>query len=218
LARAKPQRDERQVGNDDEGHPVPCHEHTARNIDTDLRSRTSSGPADIVSAQPGRTYDRKPPSRSKRREKTLANPGRPHMARRGSPPLPGSPSRRAVPTTPADRMGAFIDCFPIRAAFPVLQVVGIRISTFEAGSGFTHVTARRFAQPPKAAFVTRLRYSQLPNQTARQLPEQSTILWVEPPSTELILAEKTIAHRRSALRLGNIGSAPPSRRPRYPRS
>jgi hypothetical protein len=82
LARAKPQRDERQVGNDDEGHPVPCHEHTARNIDTDLRSRTSSGPADIVSAQPGRTYDRKPPSRSKRREKTLANPGRPHMARR----------------------------------------------------------------------------------------------------------------------------------------
>jgi hypothetical protein len=38
--------------------------------------------------------------------------------RDGSPPLPGSPSRRAVPTTPADRTGAPVDCFPIRAAFP----------------------------------------------------------------------------------------------------
>ena len=39
----------------------------------------------------------------------------------GSPPLPASPFRRAVPTTPADRTGALVDCFPIRAAFPVLQ-------------------------------------------------------------------------------------------------
>ena len=38
----------------------------------------------------------------------------------GSPPLPASPFRRAVPTTPADRTGALVDCFPIRAAFPVL--------------------------------------------------------------------------------------------------
>jgi transposase-like protein len=45
------------------------------------------------------------------------------------------------------------------------------------------VTARRIAQPPKAAFVTRLRSSRSPDQTARQLPEQSTTLWVEPPST-----------------------------------
>jgi hypothetical protein len=28
------------------------------------------------------------------------------------------PFRRAVPTTPADRMGARVDCFPTRAAFP----------------------------------------------------------------------------------------------------
>jgi len=61
--------------------------------------------------------------------------------------------------------------------------VGIRIPTFEACSGFSHVTARRIAQPPKAAFVTRLRSSQLPGQNARQRPEQSTILWVDPPST-----------------------------------
>ena len=36
---------------------------------------------------------------------------------------------------------------------------------------------------PKAAFVTRLRPSQSPSQAARQLPDQSTTLWVEPSST-----------------------------------
>src|SRR6202020_2601935 len=41
--------------------------------------------------------------------------------RTGLPRLPASPFRRAVPTTPADRTGARVDCFPIRAAFPVLQ-------------------------------------------------------------------------------------------------
>jgi hypothetical protein len=40
--------------------------------------------------------------------------------------------------------------------------VGIRIVTFEACSGFTHVTAHRIAQPPQAAFVTRLRPSGCP--------------------------------------------------------
>ena len=39
----------------------------------------------------------------------------------GLPRLPASPFRRAVPTTPADRTGARVDCFPVRAAFPVLQ-------------------------------------------------------------------------------------------------
>jgi len=34
--------------------------------------------------------------------------------------------------------------------------VGIRIVTIEACSGFTRVTARRIAQPPKATFVARL--------------------------------------------------------------
>ena len=36
----------------------------------------------------------------------------------GLPRLPASPFRRAVPTTPADRMGAHVDGFPIHAAFP----------------------------------------------------------------------------------------------------
>ena len=52
-----------------------------------------------------------------------------------------------------------------------------------ACTGFTHVMARRVARPPKAAFVTRLRSGQLPNPTARQLPDLSTTIWVEPSST-----------------------------------
>src|SRR5262249_17037964 len=61
---------------------------------------------------------------------------------------------------------------------------GIRIVTFEACSGFTRVTARRIAQPPKVTFVTRLRSHQLPSETARQLPDLSTIIRAEPSSTD----------------------------------
>ena len=62
--------------------------------------------------------------------------------------------------------------------------VGIRIVTFEACSGFTHVTARQIAQPPKATFVTRLQPVRLPAQPARQLPDQSTTLRMESSSTD----------------------------------
>src|SRR5881394_1690337 len=72
---------------------------------------------------------------------------------------------------------------PLTRPSPFPRRVGIRIFTFEACSGFTRVTARWIAQPPKAAFVTRLQPGQLPDQTARQLPDQSTTLWVEPSST-----------------------------------
>src|ERR1700730_4762101 len=61
--------------------------------------------------------------------------------------------------------------------------VGVHIVSFEACSGFTHVTARWIAQPPKAAFVTRLRPVRLLVPAARQLPDQPTTLWVESPST-----------------------------------
>jgi hypothetical protein len=54
---------------------------------------------------------------------------------------------------------------------------------YKACSGFTHVTARRISQPPKAAFVTRLQPFRLPSRAARQLPDQSTTLWVESSST-----------------------------------
>ena len=66
---------------------------------------------------------------------------------------------------------------------PVIRRVGVRISTFEACSSFTRVTARWLAQPPKAAFVTRLRSRQSPSKTARQLPGLSTTPCVEPSST-----------------------------------
>jgi hypothetical protein len=65
---------------------------------------------------------------------------------------------------------------------PIAGRVGIHDFTFEACSGFTHVTARPVAQPPKAAFVTRLRSGQLPSQTARQLPDLSTITWMDSSS------------------------------------
>jgi hypothetical protein len=41
--------------------------------------------------------------------------------RAGLPRLPVSPFPRAAPNTPADRMAARVDCFAIRAAFPVLR-------------------------------------------------------------------------------------------------
>ena len=66
---------------------------------------------------------------------------------------------------------------------PSPRRVGIRIEPFEACSGFNRITTRRIAQPPKATFVTRLRPSQSPSQTARQLPDPSTIIRVEPSST-----------------------------------
>src|ERR1700674_3829240 len=72
---------------------------------------------------------------------------------------------------------------PLMLPSPFDRRVGIRIVTFKACSGFTHVTARRIAQPPKAAFVTRLQPCRLPDRTARQLPDQSTTLWVESSST-----------------------------------
>src|SRR5205823_8005870 len=72
---------------------------------------------------------------------------------------------------------------PFTRPSPLLRRVGVRIFTFEACSGFTRVTARWIAQPPKAAFVTRLQPGWSPNQAARQLPDQSTTLWVEPSST-----------------------------------
>ena len=72
---------------------------------------------------------------------------------------------------------------PLMQPSPNGRRVGIRIVTIEACAGFTRITARRIAQPPKATFVARLRPSQLPDQAARQLPDLSTIIRVESSST-----------------------------------
>lgn len=82
---------------------------------------------------------------------------------------------------------------PLVLPSPLFRRVGIRIITFEACSSFTHITARWIAQPPKAAFVTRLQPNRLPGKAARQLPDLSTIIWVEPPSTG-------VTRRRGALK------------------
>jgi hypothetical protein len=73
---------------------------------------------------------------------------------------------------------------PLIQPSPNGRRVGIRIVTFEACSGFTHVTAHRIAQSPKATFVTRLQPCRLPSRAARQLADQSTTLWVESSSTD----------------------------------
>ena len=98
----------------------------------------------------------------------------------GSPTLPASPLRRAMPTTPADRT-APVDTFYRPCCLPRSWRVGIRNCTFEACSGFTHVMAHRIARPPRAAFVTRLRHRQLPGHAARQLPACRLLSGWNPP-------------------------------------
>ncbi len=120
-------------------------------------------------------------SRLDRRLKTTLRPQ--PSPRTGLPRLPGTPFRRAVPTTPADRAGASVDFFPARAAFPKWQEGRHPHCHFRGLLGLHIVTARRIAQPPKATFVTRLQPGRLPDQAARQLPDLPTIIRVDPSST-----------------------------------
>ena len=107
------------------------------------------------------------------------------LASNGSPPI----TRTTLSDVPCplprriERVRVSIASPRVRPS-PNGRRVGIRIVTFEACSGFTRVTARRIAQPPKVTFVTRLQPSRLPGQTARQLPDLSTIIRVESSSTD----------------------------------
>ena len=107
------------------------------------------------------------------------------LARDGSPPVTRThPSDMPCPLPRWTGTGASVGCFPVPLRpSPLFRRVGVHDFTFEACSGFTRVTARRIAQPPKAAFVTRLRPARLPDQTARQLPESNRQLsgWILPP-------------------------------------
>ena len=144
------------------------------------------------------------------------------LADDGSPPI----TRTTFPTCRAHYPGGSSGCacrlLPRSLEpSPNGRRVGIRIVTFEACAGFTHVTARRIAQPPKVTFVTRLRPSQLPDQAARQLPDQSTTIRVEPSSTDdsrlrgalpicrLVLRSKV--HRAGPRILANKPARPSSR-------
>jgi hypothetical protein len=54
------------VATEDQKQSVVRHELEARKSDRGSGRRTSSGPADICAAPPGRTYDRSRPNRSKK--------------------------------------------------------------------------------------------------------------------------------------------------------
>jgi hypothetical protein len=104
----------------------------------------------------------------------------------GFPLLPGLPSPHAVPTTPADRIGAcrFLlvrsrtGFFPIRAGLPGAHNRSASTDLcFEACSGFIRITAYRFARPPYVDFVTRLQPEWFPIRTARQLPRHIDSSW-----------------------------------------
>lgn len=65
------------------------------------------------------------------------------------------------------------------AAFPVIQAVGPRDFTFEACSGFTHVAARRLADPPMVGLCPKsfdqsvtLLIALVATGVSRQLPRQ----------------------------------------------
>jgi hypothetical protein len=142
---------------------------------TEVRVLSSAG-----ITRPRRSYDpvRLPPGPSpSAMSKSLPPTGR------VSPDYPFHPSSvpRPIPRR-IEWLHASI-ASPSVSPSPFGRRVGIHIGTFEACSGFTHVAARWIAQPPKATFVTRLQSGQSPGQTARQLPGQSTIPWVEPTST-----------------------------------
>src|SRR3954465_14495616 len=132
----------------------------------------------------------------------LCDVGAASPSRDGSPPI----TRITLPTCRAHYPGGsrrvpVSIASPLTRPSPFPRRVGIRNFTFETCSDFTRVTARWIAQPPKAAFVTRLRPGQLPDQAARQLPEQSKTLRVESSSTG-------VTRRRGAL--GNPGPYLPS--------
>ena len=59
-------------------------------------------------------------------------------------------------------------------------------------------------------FVTRLRPGWLPDQVARQLPDQPTILWVEPPSTGVTRLRGALLSKKS-----KIEQLPKSRESRF---
>src|SRR5580704_8520987 len=103
----------------------------------------------------------------------------------GLPRLPEPPFRRAVPTTPADRAGAFVDCFPASRSLPL--VAGGSASALSlsrpAQASLTLRPAGSLSRP-QATFVTRLQPMRLPAQAARQLPDQSTTLRVDSSSTD----------------------------------
>src|SRR3954454_13096207 len=103
----------------------------------------------------------------------------------GLPQLPGSPFQHAVPTTPMDRNGCVCRCFPVPLGpSPLCRRGGVHDFTFEACSGFTHITACWIAQPPKGGLCHEASdqddCSSQPLVSYQALP---TTAWMDPSST-----------------------------------
>jgi hypothetical protein len=118
-----------------------------------------------------------PPPGSDVEAATLAPNGSPPITRTTFSDVP-SPLPRRI-----ERVRVSI-ASPLTRPSPYGRRVSIRIVTFEACSGFTHVTARRIAQPPKGDLCHEAPALRLPARAARQLPDQSTTLRVESSSTD----------------------------------
>jgi hypothetical protein len=81
-------------------------------------------------------------------------------------------------------MGANVGCFPIRLGLPRTAVGSASTSSLSRPAQASHtLRPAESLSRPMATFVTRLQPGQLPTRTARQLPDQPTILWVESSST-----------------------------------
>ena len=105
--------------------------------------------------------------------------------------------------TPVDRIRcSLVDELRVPARAPSLSVlpsplswrVGVHITTFEACSSFTRVTACRVAHLPFVGFIARLRPSRLPGSGARQLPSSTNNLlgWGLPPLVTCAFEAHTI--------------------------
>ena len=86
---------------------------------------------------------------------------------RVSPDYPNHPSDVPCPLPRRIERVCVSIASPLMQPSPNGRRVGIRVVTFEACSGFTHVTAREIAQSPLATFITRLRPCRLPGRAAR---------------------------------------------------
>ena len=100
---------------------------------------------------------------------------------------------------------------------PSLGRVGVHDFAFEACSGFTRVTARRFARAPKAPFITGLRPGQSPVQAACQLPGQPTIARVGLSPTRSSRLRRAHPSRLRKPRFASAGAPPIAIGPGYMR-
>jgi hypothetical protein len=111
------------VATESQGHPANVTSLKARRNDRDLGSRNSSGPAVIMPAPKGRTYDRCRPARS-HYKKALANRGRPHMTVRHTFAISAHVVARGTKKTRRDcsrRVPTFVSRWSRRRERPVAK-------------------------------------------------------------------------------------------------